>query len=140
MPKQTRRPKRRSAKAQESEEAQSTSSQPSRSTSPQPSAVIRPELLPQPSVVISLEPHPVVTRQGPPPLRISPTHSISPRQSTPISPRQSTPISPRRITPIQERRPSLRLPERFSVKEYEGTIEAEGSILKVVDLFTVYIY
>ena len=134
MPKQTKRPKRKSAPARESEEVQST---------PPPPFVIRQEPRPQPPVVIQeLPPQPsVVVRQEP---RISPIRSTSPRQviSLPASSRHTTPPTLSSHTtppPTSPRLLSLRLPEKFSWEEYGGTTEAEGLILKF-SIYLLFIY
>ena len=133
MPKQTKRPKRKSAPARESEEVQSTSPPPfiAISQEPRPQPPVQ-ELPPQPSVVIRQEP------------RISPIRSTSPRQviSLPASSRHTTPPTLSRHTtppPTSPRLLSLRLPEKFSWEEYGGTTKAEGLILKF-SIYLLFIY
>jgi hypothetical protein len=134
MSKQTKRPKRKSAPARESEEVQSTP--------PPPFIVIRQEPRPQPPVAIQeLPPQPsVVVRQEP---RISPIRSTSPRQviSLPASSHHTTPTLSHHATPppTSPRLLSLRLPEKFSWEEYGETTEAEGLILKF-SIYLLFIY
>jgi hypothetical protein len=108
---------------------------------------------PIPSVVFRQEPSRIspalaAIRQEPPRISPIPIRATTPIRTS-ISPQQSSmPISSSRsetsMSPAQllERRPSLRLPEIMrtsSAMEFEPT-ETEGLILKVNDLFTIYIY